>query len=58
MFNSIKIDDDLIKQWEPKVQKMSTSSFVLGMETDDIAQELRIAVIKAARGFDSSQDSN
>ena len=55
MFNSIKIDNDLIKQWEPKVQKMSTASFVLGMETEDIAQELRIAVIKAARGFDSDQ---
>jgi len=55
MLNSIKIDDDLIKQWEPKVQKMSTVSFVLGMDNEDIAQELRIAVIKAARGFDSSQ---
>ena len=55
MFNGIEVNDELIQQWEPKVQKMAGSSFVLGMENEDIAQELRIAVIKAARGFDSNQ---
>lgn len=55
MFNGIEVNDELIQQWEPKVQKMSSVSFVLGMDNEDIAQELRIAVVKAARGFDVNQ---
>ena len=55
MFNGIEVNDELIQQWEPKVQKMSSASFVLGMDNEDIAQELRIAVVKAARGFDVNQ---
>jgi|TARA_R110000824_G_scaffold14552_5_gene61811 RNA polymerase sigma factor (sigma-70 family) len=49
------IDNALVAQWEPKIQKMSSSSFVIGMDREDIAQELRIALIKAARKFDESR---
>lgn len=49
------IDDDLVTQWEPKIQKMLSNVFVIGMDRDDIAQELRIALIKAARGFDENR---
>jgi RNA polymerase sigma factor (sigma-70 family) len=48
---SIEINDDLIVKWEPKVQKLASSVFVLDMDRDDIAQELRIAILKAAKGF-------
>lgn len=51
---SIEINDDLILTWEPKVQKIASSVFVVGMDRDDIAQELRIAILKAAKGFDIS----
>tara|TARA_R110000824_G_scaffold161307_1_gene336559 strand:- start:358 stop:897 length:540 start_codon:yes stop_codon:yes gene_type:complete len=51
----MKIDNDLIVQWEPKIQKMLLNIFIVGMEKDDIAQELRIAIIKAAKSFDSSR---
>ena len=51
---SIDINDDLILQWEPKVQKIASSVFVLDMDRDDIAQELRISILKAAKGFDSA----
>ena len=54
METEIEINDDLITQWEPKVQKLASSVFVLDMDRDDIAQELRIAILKAAKGFDSS----
>ena len=54
MSNEIEINNELIETWEPKVQKIASSAFVLGMERDDIAQELRISIIKAAKGFDSS----
>lgn len=49
------INNDLINQWEPKVQKISSTTFIKGMDRDDIAQELRIAIIKAAQGFDEDR---
>ena len=48
----LEINDDLIQQWEPKIQKMVSSSFVVGMDKEDIAQELRISLIKAAKAYD------
>ena len=51
----MKIDDDLIIQWEPKIQRMLSNVFIVGMDRDDIAQELRIAIMKAAKSFDESR---
>ena len=51
----MQINNDLILQWEPKVQKLLSGVFIVGMERDDIAQELRIAIIRAAEGYDSSR---
>ena len=47
----MEINNDLIKQWEPKINKMLQNTFVRGMDREDIAQELRIAIVKAAEGF-------
>ena len=47
----MNIDDDLIKQWEPKVQRMVLNTNVAGWDREDLAQELRIAIVKAAQGF-------
>ena len=49
------INDALIQQWEPKIYKLLANTFVVGMDKDDIAQELRIAIIKAANGFDEDR---
>ena len=49
------INDNLILQWEPKIQKLLSGVFIVGMERDDIAQELRIAIMRAAEGYDSSR---
>jgi len=51
----MKINNDLIIQWEPKIQKMLSGVFVVGMERDDIAQELRIAILKAAKAYDEDR---
>ena len=51
----MEINNDLIKQWEPKIQKMLQGTSVLGMDRDDIAQELRIAIMRAANGFDEDK---
>ena len=51
----MEINDELILQWEPKVQKMVSSVFVVGMEREDVAQELRIALMKSAKAYDESR---
>ena len=51
----MEINNNLIAQWEPKIQKLLANTFVVGMDRDDIAQELRIAIIKAAKGFDEDR---
>jgi len=52
------ITDELITQWEPKIQRFLNTSFVLGMDREDLGQELRIAIIKAADGFDESRGTS
>jgi len=51
----MNIDDELMSQWEPKVQKIVSNTYVVGLDRDDIAQELRIALIKAAQGFEEDR---
>ena len=51
----MEINNDLILQWERKIQKMSSNTFIIGMDREDIAQELRIAIIKAAKAYDNSR---
>ena len=51
----MEINDDLIRQWEPKIVRMLSNTFVIGMDWDDLAQELRIAIMKAAHGFDEDK---
>jgi RNA polymerase sigma factor (sigma-70 family) len=51
----MQINDELIKQWEPKVQKMASSVYILGLDREDLAQELRLAVVKAAQGFEEDR---
>jgi len=49
------VDDNLLNQWEPKIQKMLANIWISGFEREDIAQELRIVIIKAARAFDETR---
>lgn len=51
----LDINDELLEKWEPKVQKFLQTTFVNGMDRDDIAQELRIAILKAADHFDDTK---
>ena len=52
---SIEINDELILQWEPKIQRLLANTFVRGVDREDLEQELRIAIVKAARGFNSDK---
>lgn len=49
------INDELVLQWEPKIQKMLSNTFIVGMDNEDVAQELRISLIKAAKKFDETK---
>jgi len=49
------INDDLIRQWEPKVQKMASNAYIVGLDRDDLTQELRLAIVKAANGFEEDR---
>ena len=49
------IDNDLIMQWEPKVQKMASNTYVNGIDRDDLVQELRFSIVKAAQGFEEDR---
>lgn len=52
---SLEINDELLEKWEPKVQKFLQTTFVNGMDREDIAQELRISILKAASHFDDTK---
>jgi hypothetical protein len=45
------INDELIEQWEPQVHKIARTMSIIGMDYDDIVQELRMGVMKAAKGY-------
>jgi RNA polymerase sigma factor (sigma-70 family) len=48
----MEINNELVIQWEPKIQKMVSNVYIVGMDRDDIAQELRIALLKTAKAYD------
>lgn len=50
----MEINNALITQWEPKIQRKVANTVIWGMDRDDIAQELRIAIIKAATSFNKT----
>jgi len=49
------INDELIKQWEPKVQRMASNAYIVGLDREDLTQELRLAIVKAAKGFEEDR---
>ena len=49
----MEINEELLRKWEPKIQRMLLVWFVPGMTKEDLAQELRIAIIKAAKSYRS-----
>tara|TARA_R110000765_G_scaffold4838_1_gene15208 strand:+ start:2183 stop:2740 length:558 start_codon:yes stop_codon:yes gene_type:complete len=44
-------EEELLEQWEPKVHSMLRSVSIVDLDQEDIAQELRIAILKSARGY-------
>ena len=53
----MEINDELIRQCEPKIHKMLQTSYVVGYDREDLAQELRIAIMKAAKAYKADRGS-
>ena len=51
----MEINDELMRQWEPKVQRFASTTYIAGLDRDDLIQELRIAIVKAAQGFEEDR---
>tara|TARA_Y100000034_G_scaffold92039_1_gene111135 strand:+ start:1442 stop:2047 length:606 start_codon:yes stop_codon:yes gene_type:complete len=54
----VEVNDELIQQWEPKVQRLVGQTYIPGFDREDLAQELRIVIVKAAERFDESKNTS
>lgn len=50
------MNDALIEQWTPKVYAMIRDCHINKEDTEDIAQELKLTIVKAANKFDDTLD--
>ena len=50
--------EELLAQWEPKVQKMASRASIIGLDREDICQELRMVVLKAAGMYKQNSKSS
>ena len=51
------INNDLILKWEPKINKMVSNIYIQGYDRDDLAQELRLIVLKAAKLYNPNRNA-
>ena len=49
---------ELLTKWEPKVFSILKGTSVRGMEIDDVAQELRLVILRAASQYDASRGAS
>jgi RNA polymerase sigma factor (sigma-70 family) len=56
--NKIEISDALIEKWEPKIHRMLATTSVQGMHKEDLVQELRIVILKAAKKFNPNKKTS
>ncbi|HAI41565.1 MAG TPA: hypothetical protein DCM40_27360 [Maribacter sp.] len=56
--DTMRINDDLIEKWEPKIYKMLQNAYIEGWEKEDLVQELRLTIIRAAKKYDSNRNAS
>ena len=54
----MEINEELFVQWEPKIQKMCSTIWVSGYDREDLAQELRISLMKSANAYDENRGAS
>ena len=55
---NIEITNELIEKWEPKIHRILAATSIQGMHKDDLVQELRIVILKAAKKFDPTKKAS
>ena len=56
--NNIEITNGLIEKWEPKIHRMLATTSIQGMHKDDLVQELRIVILKAAKKYNPNKKAS
>ena len=56
--NNIQITNGLIEKWEPKIHRMLATTSIQGMHKDDLVQELRIVILKAAKKYNPNKKAS
>jgi len=51
----MEVTNQLIEQWEPKIHRILATTSIQGMDKEDLVQELRIVIVKAAKKFDPNK---
>lgn len=54
----MQVTSDLLAQWEPKIHRMLRGVYLRGMDYEDAAQELRIALARAVEKFDAGRHAS
>ena len=55
MNKKMEITNELIEKWEPKIHRILATTSIKGMHKEDLVQELRIVILKAAKKFDPTK---
>jgi len=56
--DTMQINDELIEKWEPKIYKMLQNAYIEGWEKEDVVQELRLTVIRAAKKYNPNKNAS
>ena len=51
----MEVTDQLIEQWEAKIYKILANTSIQGMDKEDLVQELKIVIVKAAKKFNPNK---
>ena len=56
--DTMQINDELIEKWEPKIYKMLQNAYIEGWEMEDLVQEVRLTIIRAAKMYDPNRNAS
>ena len=55
--DKMEINNELIEKWEPKIYRILKNAYIEGWEKEDLVQELRLTIIKAAKKYNPQKNT-
>jgi len=55
--DKMEINNELIEKWEPKIYRILKNAYIEGWEKEDLVQELRLTIIKAAKKYNPEKNT-